>query len=312
MPYYTKESIDKARDVDLLSYLQLKDPGSLVRTGYDTYCTREHDSLKINNGKWFWFSRGFGGVSAVDYLMKVQGMKFTDAVAAVLGEVPIPAAMPKPPPLLKRELKLPEKNKTTRRVEKYLKSRCIHPAVIHYCLDAGILYESVKYHNAVFVGYDDMHKAKYAMLRSTYASFKGEAAGSDKSWSFRIADDPEATDLHIFEAAIDLLSLASYYKESGQDWLRCSYLSLGGVSQYGIQSGLPKGLDRFLIAHPMIKTIHLHLDSDAPGRNASKALEKILSDKYLILDEPPPIGKDMNEYVVLKHRIELEKEDYER
>ena len=30
------------------------------------YCTAEHDSLKISNGKWYWWSRGFGGYSALD------------------------------------------------------------------------------------------------------------------------------------------------------------------------------------------------------------------------------------------------------
>ena len=309
MAYFSKEDIEKARDVDLLSYLRLKDPGSLVKNGYDTYSVREHDSLKINNGKWFWFSRGFGGVSALDYLIKVQNMDFTDAVGAVLEGSAIPKAQPVPPLAPKRELILPEKNNTTFRVEKYLRSRCIHPDVIRYCIDKGILYESAKYHNAVFIGRAEDETPKYAMLRSTFASFKGEAAGSDKSYSFRIAEDPKATDLHIFEAAIDLLSLASLFNSRGNDWLSHSYLSLGGISQSKSKSGLPKGLDRFLIAHPYIQTIHLHLDNDEPGKIAAATLIKMLSKQYTVLDEPPPLGKDINEYIVLKHQMELEREE---
>lgn len=38
--------------MDLLTYLQLCDPQNLVHLSGDTYCTREHDSLKISNRKW--------------------------------------------------------------------------------------------------------------------------------------------------------------------------------------------------------------------------------------------------------------------
>ena len=52
MPYYTKEQIAQARELDLLTYLQRYDPDELVHIGSGTYCTRSHDSLKISNGKW--------------------------------------------------------------------------------------------------------------------------------------------------------------------------------------------------------------------------------------------------------------------
>ena len=71
MQRYSDATLSKVRQVDLLSYLQQRDPGNLVKAGYDTYTTREHDSLKISNGQWFWFSRRFGGISALDYLVKV-------------------------------------------------------------------------------------------------------------------------------------------------------------------------------------------------------------------------------------------------
>ena len=61
--------IEQARQMDLLSYLQTYEPSNLQRVAGNVYCTREHDSLKISNGKWYWWSRGFGGVSALDYLI---------------------------------------------------------------------------------------------------------------------------------------------------------------------------------------------------------------------------------------------------
>lgn len=57
MGYVTPEQIAQAKEWDLLTYLQQYDPHQLVHVGGSTYCTREHDSLKISNGKWNWFSR---------------------------------------------------------------------------------------------------------------------------------------------------------------------------------------------------------------------------------------------------------------
>lgn len=56
MPYVSPEDILQAKQMDLLTYLQNFEPNELVRVSANTYRTREHDSLKISNGKWNWFS----------------------------------------------------------------------------------------------------------------------------------------------------------------------------------------------------------------------------------------------------------------
>ena len=58
MPYVSKEQLTAAREVDLLTYLRCFEPQELVHISGSTYATRTHDSLKISNGKWFWWSRG--------------------------------------------------------------------------------------------------------------------------------------------------------------------------------------------------------------------------------------------------------------
>ena len=88
MRHFSREEVQRAREVDLLMYLRQNDPDELVRESNRTFCTREHDSLKISNGKWYWFSRGIGGVSALDYLIKVRGLTFFQAVESVLGKAP--------------------------------------------------------------------------------------------------------------------------------------------------------------------------------------------------------------------------------
>ena len=92
MPFIPPEQLARAREMDLLTYLRTYEPQELVRFGSDTYCTREHDSLKISNGKWCWFSRGIGGRTALDYLIKVREIPFIEAVEMIVG----PAAIQPP------------------------------------------------------------------------------------------------------------------------------------------------------------------------------------------------------------------------
>ena len=72
MRYIAAEDVAKAKEMDLLTYLRNYEPQELVHVSGNTYCTREHDSLRISNGKWCWFSQGIGGRSALDYLIKVN------------------------------------------------------------------------------------------------------------------------------------------------------------------------------------------------------------------------------------------------
>lgn len=102
MPFYNQEEIEKARQVDLFTYLQTCEPQELVHVSGNVYCTREHDSLRISNGKWCWFSRGIGGYSALDYLIKVKEMPFTQAVETIMGNL---AAAPPPLPRLRKHRK---------------------------------------------------------------------------------------------------------------------------------------------------------------------------------------------------------------
>ena len=51
--YVSPETIEKAREIDLLSYLKACEPYELVYNGGGEYSTKTHDSLKISNGKWY-------------------------------------------------------------------------------------------------------------------------------------------------------------------------------------------------------------------------------------------------------------------
>ncbi|MDE6590457.1 MAG: DUF3991 domain-containing protein, partial [Oscillospiraceae bacterium] len=179
----TKEQIEKAKEWDLLSYLQTYDPYELKRCGPREYCTRTHDSLKISNGKWCWNSRGIGGRTALDYLVKVRGMGFVDAVETLCGyRAPPPQERPAPKP--RKPFSLPEASRFPSAMLSYLQGRGIHPELLSVCIQNGTLYESRRYRNCVFVGRDPEGCARFACLRGTRDSFRMDVEGSDKRYNF--------------------------------------------------------------------------------------------------------------------------------
>ena len=310
MAYVTPEAIAQAKQMDLLTYLQNFDPQELVKESATSYCTREHDSLKISNGKWNWFSRKIGGRTALDYLIHVKGYSFTEAVETIVGKGPVkPVAVPVTKPPSAKILRLPDLNPTTYRVQEYLRSRGIHQSIIDHCLHSHILGESMSYHNAVFIGRDKEGVPRYAALRGTLGDFKKEVSGSDKHFSFSITENPNATTVHLFESAIDLMSFATLRLYETPDWKEDAMLSLAGVFKTKRENVVPVALSQFLLDHPQITTLRLHLDNDEVGRGAAQGIIGGLGDKYTVIDDPPPRGKDVNEYLQLRvgllHRKEL-------
>ena len=156
MPGVTREQIDRAKEWDLLSYLQTYEPGELTkkRPTDKEYRTKTHDSLVISNGRWNWTTRGFGGKTALDYLIKVRGMEFVEAVRT-LNDGRAAPSLSQPvtrPPEQPRAFALPEGNRCATAAVSYLQRRGIDSEIISRCIRAGIFFESRKYHNCVFVG----------------------------------------------------------------------------------------------------------------------------------------------------------------
>ena len=295
MAYVSPDQVEKARQMDLLTYLRTYEPDELVHAGGNTYCTRTHDSLKISNGKWYWFSRSIGGYSALDYLMEVKNIPFLQAVEQLSGQA---AALP---PVVRQEktrvLLLPKANADTAKAEAYLQGRGIDPEIIRFCIQTGRLYESDPHHSVVFVGRDRYGKLRYANIRGTTSGFKGEANGSDKRFSFSIPAQGSDT-VHLFESAIDLLSYATMRKRRGEEWNTEHLLSLAGVyrpKKELRESSLPLALKQYLQDHPGIRKIILRLDRDAAGKESMNALYALLSDRYEVTAKLPRWGKDYND-----------------
>lgn len=294
----SESDVSRAREMDLLTYLKYYEPYELKRVSRKVYSTRTHDSLKISNGRWIWWSRGIGGKSALDYLIKVKGMQFLDAVGLILStQTVIPKDVyhkAKPPP---KKFSLPKKAESNDKAVSYLMSRGISEEVINFFIDKGMLYQSSYRNNVVFVGYNEKGVARYATMRSTNSKrFFCDVSGSDKRFSFRLTQN-DADIIHIFESAIDLLSYMTIEKMQGADLKDQCLVSLSGVNITKKFSVVPLALSSLVEKGERIKTIHLHLDNDKPGQKVAEHLSKILSERYEVINHIVPYGKDVNDYL---------------
>lgn len=293
MSRVTDEQIVEAKKWDLLSYLQVFEPQELKRSGPHEFRTATHSSLVISNGLWHWCSQGIGGKTALDYLIKVCGMDFVEAVEALSGAGPAPA-FPQPVIRPTKPFRLPDTDRCAIHVASYLQKRGIDPDIISRCIRDGSLYESRKYHNCVFVGYDPSGKARFACVRGIYSSFKMDIEGSDKQFNFVLpASDPQSHTLFVAESPIDALSRATLNKMETSGWDKAHYLSLSGTS--------PLALLQYLTDHPAINRVSLGLDNDEAGIKGMKRIlsiaggNEILHRCTLTADPPPKeYGKDYN------------------
>jgi hypothetical protein len=81
----TREQIARAKEIGIEAYILSHEPDNVKRVG-GAYYLRDHESLEISNGLWNWHSQGVGGKNVIDYLIKVRGCGFVDAVRHLAGE----------------------------------------------------------------------------------------------------------------------------------------------------------------------------------------------------------------------------------
>ena len=291
--YIPPPILDELKKVDLVTYFRTIMPYELVKASANEYTTKTHDSLRMSNGLWNWCSRGFGGRNAIDYLMKTEQLEFNDAANLLLKQLQnkVPTIEQQPTKSKEKHIIIPEKNTASDNVISYLKSRGIDEEIIKECIEKKLIYEEKHYHNAVFLGYDDLGNIKYAGCRSTNETiFKQDATGSDKSYSFRLESNTKTDTIYIFEGAIDALSYATFLKLYGMDYKAKTLISLAGIYQPASdisKSKIPLAIQRYLDKHPETKNIFLCFDNDKAGRKASKALQIVLADKYTVVIKPP-------------------------
>ena len=324
MPWYGEAQMETVRSVTAMEYLRNHQPYRLKKSSArNEWELTDHDSFKINGttSKWHWKSRDIGGISALNFLIHVDGMEFQEAVETLLKENPsLSYRPPQPEERPRKPFVLPEPFQNCGRVQRYLNHRGISSEVIRYCRRLGILYESSPYHNAVFVGMDESQKPRYAFLRGIYdkdgKAFRIEQSGSEKNYAFCVPPDGKSVRVAVYEACID--ALAHMTLEGGRaDKYR---LALGGISApkekqtretEGIsgnrkQRSLTKksaknspALVHFLKNHPEIEEIEICTDNDFAGRWACEHIKAAYGNEYRIIENLPQIdGADYGDLAV--------------
>lgn len=216
----TKEEIARAKELDLLTYFKLVEPGNLKLVGKE-YRHKVHSSLTISKDSlWCWHCIGLRGRTALKYLIDVEKMPYVEAVreinriqgGVVHSSQPVSLPQPRAEPEAPRDFKLPQPDANSYAAMAYLRGRCIHPNVLALCRKEGILYQtSFKNHpNCVFVGRDGEGVAKGGSLRGcTQLQFRRDIPGSKKIYPFYIQASTKADTVEVYEAPIDAMSGAS-------------------------------------------------------------------------------------------------------
>lgn len=148
----------------------------------------------------------------------------------------------------------------------------------------NLIWESLPYHNAVFLGCDPQGQPRHAHLRSTAArgTYKGNAPGSRPEYIFHWIGGGDT--LLLFESPIDLLSYLSMHKAG---WKKNSYAAACGVSD--------KVLWQCLKDYSQLKKVLICLDNDNPGKIAAEKFSQKLEQKNIDHAILVPRHKDWNE-----------------
>ena len=286
---FTPQQLHDAKHADLAAFLESHGE-QLKRSGSEQEWVDHH--VTIRGHAWFDQYDHKGG-TAIDFVKKYYDASFQDAVQMLLGQNVTAVPMELRQYQRQREpFALPPKNENMRRVYAYLlKQRCIDRAVLDHFVHKKLIYESDKYHNAVFVGTDEDGKPRHAHKRST-ASNKGwrqNQAGSEAAYAFHHIGTSSV--IYTFEAPIDMLSFISLYQ---QDWQQHSYVALCGVSS--------EALMHQLAANENLKDVFLCLDRDQAGSAATQRIAKELIGKGYGAHFASSSGKDWNDDLVSQHQ----------
>lgn len=312
MPKFTDEQIERAKNVDVRTFLEQTEGYTFQKSGKYLKCqnperTGQPSSLTVDtsmNRIFYNSETGNRPLSALDWCKEIKKLDFQSSMQLVLGENPQGerAEKPKyqqhksePANYEPKNLELSERSDTSKNVYAYLtKTRGIPANIVNDCLNNNLIYQDTR-KNAVFVGYDSNNSTpKYAARRGTFTPdgkepFKRDCTGSDKNFAFRLEGKNTDT-IYVTEAAIDALSLAALedkFNGSGA-YKEKTYISTGGA-------GIDNAVEQFCKTHN-VKTINICFDDDEAGKNGmEKIMEKFREKGYEVNDMRASMAHDYND-----------------
>ena len=275
---FSPEQIERATNSDIIDFLNSYMGFEFKQSGHYYQC-RQHNSLVVYADRkgFVWNSRNISGGGTIDFLRKVEGKTFPEAVGTILNESVSVSSAPQFYKPESGKLILPEKaDGKYDRVFAYLsKTRGISPEIISDFMRSKQIYQDKK-GNCVFVGFDENGEARFATVRGTLSEkkYRGDCKNSDKRYPF-CQIGHRLSELYVFEAPIDLLShcvITNEYFKNPEAYKYQSRLALCGSSDVA--------LDAFLKRHEgKVKTLNFRLDNDEAGRAAAVKFKS----KYIAL-----------------------------
>lgn len=315
MPKYTDEQIERAKNIDVVSFLMEKEKYTFTQSGKYMKClhpnaTGQPSSLSIDTeiNRIFYNSvTGSRPLSALDWCMSIRNMDFKSSMEMVLGEEPDgtrtdrasykPYRPQKHTQVPDKDFVMPEKSDTSRHVYAYLTiSRGISENIVKDCIKNNLIIEDNR-KNAVFLGYDENNTVKYGARRGTitiegFEPFKRDCTGSDKKHAFKLVGKNTDT-VYVTEAAIDALSLATLEDRFHGDgaYKNKTYITTGGA-------GIDNALENFCKTHN-VKTINVCFDNDEAGINGmEKIKQKYSAMGYEVNDMRASLAHDYNDELI--------------
>jgi len=286
------------------------------------YSLKEHDSVIIDSNKnRFWRNSTGDNGSVIDFVMHFlgidlkSGIEWLNTYAKSNG---LSDLLEKPRTAEKSvqnnvsELKkfvLPQRADTISDVENYLINvRKINPQIVKDFERDKHLYQDT-HKNCVFVSYNANGTADFACVRGTNPEKKyiADVPGNNYKTCFYLEGKRKQDKvLIITESVIDMMSYATHIidksngigKDNGKDYRDCDYLALSGVSKF------KEAVTNALKNHKEISNIVLALDNDEAGLTACEKIQELLKKlgfQGKVSMSVPKVGKDWNEYVVMKH-----------
>ena len=272
---YTHEQVNRARQVDLYSFLPAYDPTGWRRADARRIKSTIHDSLLVTAGKGYcWNSRGITGANAINFMQEFYDLSFQEAVQVLINEGD-ETSLPNPPPIFlpdrQTSLKSPPEaaGKPWRRAFAYLHHRGISYQLISRLVSEGLIYQEKDHNNIVFLNPTNGHFE----MNTSLSERRFKRVMNPGVWYFGAGETA-----YICEAAIDAMSLYELLHDDS-----AAYISLGGCgSRYPEIDALESQYRVRVIA----------VDNDEAG----EALRK----KYPDLPHLIPRYKDWNEDLLKK------------
>lgn len=268
----SREEIQAARRVDLLTYMESEHPDLICKAGVNRCSLKAHDSCIITAGKGYsWNSKNETG-NGIDFLTRYLGYNFVDAVEALckFGNIISPADNTE----TSMQLPAPQTG-SQKRLWAYLLGRGLNNDTIREIVLSGS-YETIEHHNIAFVS----NRCTFTELCGTLSKkrFKGVLSGSDPDGYWTIGSGTKK--IYVTESAIDAASL--YQLAKNKDDITC-------VSMAGLKIGT---LHRISRDYQNSKII-LAVDNDNAGNEFCEPLKQHF--KRII----PQGAKDWNEQLQL-------------